>query len=84
MEKKSKPVARKGLKAKSKLTKIITFFTCLVLILVSVFMYIQPTYGIGYKYYENNMFDLYNKTKSNLVSSLIVSSFIFIISFIIL
>lgn len=54
MEKKSKPVARKGLKVKSKLTKIITFFTCLVLILVSICMYIQPTYGIGYKYYENN------------------------------
>ena len=70
MEKKNKPVARKGLKVKNKLNKIITFFTCLVLILVSLFIYPQVTYGIGYKYYENNTIqigitqekDTFNKT----------------------
>ena len=64
---KSNPVARKGAKGKNKLKKIITFFTCLVLILVSVFMFIQTTYGIGYKYYENNTIQIGITQQENIV-----------------
>lgn len=57
MENKSTPPARKGKGISKKLKKIIAFFTCVVLILVSVFMYCANNFAYGYKYYqtlENN------------------------------
>jgi flavin-dependent dehydrogenase len=55
MEKKSKPVAPSGEWEKSKLIKIITFFTCVVLIFANLFIFSFVPWGFGYKYYENNM-----------------------------
>ena len=55
MEKKSKPVAPCGLWVKNRLKKIITFFTCVVLIFVSIFTFSFAPYGFGYKYYENTI-----------------------------
>ena len=57
MENKSTPPARKGKGISKKLKKIIAFFTCVVLIFVSVFIYCVNNYAYGYKYYqtfENN------------------------------
>lgn len=55
MEKKSKPVAPLGEWVKNKLVKIITFFTCVVLISVNIFIFCFSTWGFGYKYYENTV-----------------------------
>ena len=52
MEKKSKPVAPCGLWVKNRLKKIITFFTCVVLIIVSLGMFTLRDFGMGYQYYE--------------------------------
>ena len=57
MENKSTPPTRKGKGISKKLKKIIAFFTCVVLIFVSVFIYCVNNYEYGYKYYqtfENN------------------------------
>ena len=57
MENKSVPPARKGGGKSKKLTKMIAFFTCVVLIFVSIFVYCANNYAYGYKYYqtfENN------------------------------
>lgn len=53
---KSKHPARRG-EVKNKLKKIITFFTCVVLVFVSIFMYMQCRSFDGYSYYtlENNL-----------------------------
>lgn len=51
MEKVYDSPARKGGKSK-KLKKIITFFTCAVLIIVSLGIYTLKDFGIGYRYYE--------------------------------
>ena len=55
MEKKSKPVAPLGAWVKNRINKLITFFTCVVLIFVSLFMFYIAPFGIGYKYYENEI-----------------------------
>ena len=53
---KSKHPARRG-EVKNKLKKIITFFTCVVLVLSSIFIYTQCRSLDGYSYYtlENNL-----------------------------
>lgn len=51
MENKYTPPARKGWEKSKKLKKIITFFTCVVLILTSIFIY-SMNYVDGYKYYQ--------------------------------
>ena len=51
MEKNKLPPARKGEKG-SKLKKIITFFTCVVLVLSSIFIYNCAIYTNGYQYYQ--------------------------------
>ena len=51
MENKNTPSpARKG-RVKSKMMKIITFFTCVVLVLSSIFIY-SVNFTDGYKYYQ--------------------------------
>lgn len=78
MEKKSKSVAPLGDWVKNRIIKLITFFTCVVLIFANLFMFSFSPYGIGYKYYENNTIqigvtqqkDLLNKTLSDYLAEL--------------
>ena len=53
MEKKHKPVAPWGLKGKKKKNKIITFFICIILILINIYICFFWPFSIGYKYYDN-------------------------------
>lgn len=55
MEKKNKPVAPLGEWVKNRIIKLITFFTCVVLIFANLFIFSFSPYGIGYKYYENTV-----------------------------
>ena len=55
MEKKSNPVAPCGLRAKNKSKKIITFFICIVLLLINLLTFSLAPYGLGYKYYDNTV-----------------------------
>ena len=71
MEKKSKPVAPYGGWVKKKITKLITFFTCVVLIFVNLFMFSFSPYGIGYKYYENNTIQIGVSQQNNIVGQTI-------------
>lgn len=52
MEKNYDAPARKGRDRSKKLKKIITFFTCVVLIIVSLGMFTLRDFGMGYQYYE--------------------------------
>lgn len=67
MEKKIKPVAPEGGRVKNKIIKLITFFTCVVLLFVSVCMFILKPYGFGYKYYENNTIQIGVTQQENLL-----------------
>ena len=77
MEKKSKSVAPWRAWVKNKIIKLITFFTCIVLILANLFMCSFSPYGIGYRYYENSIQigvtqqkDLFTLTIDNYLSEL--------------
>ena len=52
MKNKNNSVAPKGAWVKNGMIKIVTFFTCIVLIFINIGIYFS-TYGIGYKYYKN-------------------------------
>lgn len=54
MERKIKPVAPFGAWVKNKIFKIVTFFTCVVLMFVSMCIF-QSSYGCGYKYYKTEI-----------------------------
>jgi len=71
MEKKTKPVAPEGGRVKNKIIKLITFFTCVVLLFVSVCMFILKPYGLGYKYYENNTIQIGVTQQENLLDQTI-------------
>ena len=64
MEKKTKPVAPFGGKVKN---KIITFFTCVVLIFVNLFIFSFPSYGAEYKYYKNKIQLAQTKDDDNII-----------------
>lgn len=71
MEKRFKPVAPYGGWVKKKIIKLITFFTCVVLIFVNLFMFSFSPYGIGYKYYENNTIQIGVSQQNDIVSQTI-------------
>lgn len=71
MEKKVKPVAPKGEWGESKIIKIITFFTCVVLLFVSAFIFTLKPYGFGYKYYESNTIQIGVTQQENLFNQTI-------------
>ena len=71
MEKKIKSVAPRGEWVKNKIIKLITFFTCIVLLFVSICMFILKPYGLGYKYYENNTIQIGVTQQENLLDQTI-------------
>lgn len=68
MNKKIKPVAPKGEWADNKIIKLITFFTCVVLLFVNAYMFTFKPYGLGYKYYENNTIQIGVTQEENLLN----------------
>lgn len=70
MEKKSKPVAPWRAWVKNKIKKLITFFTCIVLLSVTICIFFTK-YGIGYKYYKTNAIQIGVTQQENLVSQTI-------------
>lgn len=69
MEDKSKHPARRG-EVKNKLKKIITFFTCVVLVFVSMFLYDSCHSVYGYSYYTlDNDFLIGKTAKINMIDS---------------
>lgn len=80
MKNKNNSVAPKGAWVKNGMIKIVTFFTCIVLIFISIGVCFS-TYGIGYKYYKNEnneqiqigttqQKDLLNQTVNNYLDEL--------------
>lgn len=67
MEKKIKPVAPWRAWVKNKIKKLITFFTCIVLLFVSICIFFTK-YGVGYKYYKANAIQIGVTQQENLVS----------------
>lgn len=70
MEKKSKPVAPWRAWVKNKIIKLITFFTCVVLILLNICMISFAPCGFGYKYYENNTIQIGVTQQKDLLSQI--------------
>ena len=70
MEKKSKPVAPWRAWVKNRITKLITFFTCIVLIFVSINI-CSTCYGIEYEYYENKTIQVGVTQQQDLLSHVI-------------
>ena len=73
MEKNSIPSVRKG-EGRSKIKKMITFFTCVVLIFVSTFIFTFGNYVYGYKYYttfEGNQILIGQVNNNNLLTETI-------------